>query len=495
MSLETEVDAWFTARAERRIETAIARVYLEGDVAWKLKRWVSLGYVEFASSENRLWALKRELEFNQATAPGVYRAVRRVTRAADGGLELDGPGALVDHALEMARFDDAKVLAAAPATVDGAVAEELGRTIAGFHAAASLRPQGGIASLRFTVGSNAELLRGMAHKLDGAAVETLLALTDAEVARRTPLLEARTAGGFSRRCHGDLHLGNILLEDDGPVLFDCIEFNDLLSDIDVQYDLAFLLMDLAFRDRADAAVRALSAYLDQAARHFDPADLWAGLAAMPLFLSVRAGVRAHVEAYSDNVQAADAYVRAGIAHLSPASPRLAAVGGLSGSGKSTVARLIAPALGASPGAVILRTDEIRKRLTGAAATEALPPAAYTPAMDAKVYGAMFTDAAALLAAGRAVILDATFLAPAHRAAARDVAAQAGAPFDGLWLEAPAAILAQRIAGRSGDASDADVSVLAAQLARAADVDWPRLDVSGSAQAAAKAWLDRSGICP
>jgi aminoglycoside phosphotransferase family enzyme len=352
---EAEIVTWLQGQSERAIETACARIFLAGGVAWKLKRNVDLGYVDFSTAARRKWALDRELDFNRATAPDIYRRVRAITREAGGAFAWDGAGEVVDHALEMRRFDDAAVLSNDPGGIDGAMAEALGRTIAGFHAKAPLRPEGGWSALAFTVGSNAHLLRDLTGRLEHHRVELLIAKTADELAHRKTLLETRRDQGFSRRCHGDLHLANILVENGEPVLFDCIEFNDLLSDLDVQYDLAFLLMDLDFRGRRDAAVRVLSAYLDQAARAFPPA-LWEGLAALPLMLSVRAGVRAHVAAHSGDLGLSRAYVEAAIAHLSPPAPVLAAVGGFSGTGKSTFARAAAPALGRSPGAVVLRTD-------------------------------------------------------------------------------------------------------------------------------------------
>jgi aminoglycoside phosphotransferase family enzyme/predicted kinase len=484
---EAEVTAWFAARADRSIETACARVFLSGDAAFKVKRQIELSYVDFSTPAKRLWALERELAFNKAAAPDVYRAIRKVTRTTSGGLEFDGEGQTVEYALEMRRFDDGNVLATRPEAVDGAMADRLGRAIAGFHAGAPLRPEGGLASMAFTVGSNAGLLRELALRLGAEQVETLIALTEAELARRAPLLAARTAGGFSRRCHGDLHLGNILVEDGRPILFDCIEFNDLLSDVDVQYDLAFLLMDLDFRGRRDAGVRVLSAYLDEAGRSF-PEGLWEGLVALPLMLSVRAGVRAHVWAHSNDDDAARAYVEAGIAHLSPPPPRLVAVGGLSGTGKTSFARLIAPGLGASPGAVVLRTDEVRKRLLGAPAAATLPPGAYGPEVTARTYDALISEAGAMLRAGRAVVLDATFLDSALRRRVEDLAREVGVAFDGVWLDAPPAVLEARVAGRVGDASDATVATLRDQLGRdRGAVDWPVLDVSGPVQAVATGW--------
>ncbi|MDO8911882.1 MAG: AAA family ATPase [Phenylobacterium sp.] len=488
---EAEVAAWFEAQADRAIETACARVYLAGELAFKVKRRVELGYLDYSTLDLRHWALERELSFNRAAASDIYRAVRRVTRAPDGGLELDGAGETVEFALEMRRFDEHAVLAAQPWAVDGPLADALGRTVAGFHADAPIRPNGGGGkALKYTIDSNAQLLRGLAARLGAERVEQAAAATEAEYHRLEPLLDARRAAGFGRHCHGDLHLGNILLEDGRPILFDCIEFNDVLSEIDVQYDLAFLLMDLQFRRRSDAAVRALSAYFDQAARSWGD-ELRAGMAALPLMLSVRAAVRAHVCAYSGDDAGAVAYLDAAIAHLTPVAPSLAAVGGLSGAGKSTFARLIAPGLGASPGAVVLRTDEIRKRLLGVAPDARLSSAVYSPAFYQDVYDTVFADARALLAAGRAVVLDATFIQPELRARAQALAAELGVAFHGVWLEAAPDILATRIDGRSGDASDATRATLQMQLDRdIGEVTWTHVDASGPAADSAEAWSIR-----
>jgi aminoglycoside phosphotransferase family enzyme/predicted kinase len=484
---EAEIVAWFTARSERAVETACARIFLAGDTAFKLKRHVDLGYVDFSTPERRRWALDRELEFNRAAAPDIYRAVRKITRTAAGGLELDGAGPPVEFVLEMRRFDERAVLAASPDAIGGEMAEALGRTIAGFHAQAALRPDGGWSALAFTVGSNAQLLRELTPQLGADRVETLVELTAAELERQRPLLQARAAMGFSRHCHGDLHLGNILVEAGRPVLFDCIEFNDLLSDLDVQYDLAFLLMDLDFRGRRDAAVRVLSTYLDEAGRSF-PAALWEGLAALPLMLSVRAGVRAHVSAHSGDPALARAYVEAGIAHLSPPPPVLAAVGGLSGTGKSSFARAIAPGLGASPGAVVLRTDEIRKRLLNVPPSDRLPDSAYAPEVYRRAYDILIANAGALLKAGRAVVLDATFIDPELRARVEQLARECGAPFHGVWLDAPRDVLEARVAARTGDASDATVQTLHDQIARhTSRVEWEVIDAAGPIEGSAAAW--------
>ena len=471
---EAAVDAFFTALGERRIETACNRVYLAGDTAWKVKRPVDLGYVDFTTLERRREAAEREIAFNSPAAPDIYRRVHTVTRSGDR-LELDGGGPAVDYVVEMRRFDEGSVLSARPGSVDGSLAEALGRELSRLHAVAPLRPEGGGADgLAYTIDSNAHLLTGLADRLGRDAVEAVIATTAGRFADAAGVLEARRRAGFTRRCHADLHLGNILLEDGRPVLFDCIEFNDRLSDIDIQYDLAFLLMDLDFRNRRDAACRVLDAWLDEAARR-EGEGLREGLAVLPLMLSVRAVVRAHVEANSGHDEGGRAYLAAALRHLQPEPPRLFAVGGMSGTGKTTLARAVAPQLGASPGAVVLRSDEVRKRLSGVAPTDRLPPGAYAPGMSDRVHAALFAEATSLLAAGRSVILDATFLDPEHRGAAADLADRLGLPFAAVWLEGTPEVLKTRLAGRSGDASDADVQTLEQQAKRdAGSIAWPRL---------------------
>jgi predicted kinase len=187
-------------------------------------------------------------------------------------------------------------------------------------------------------------------------------------------------------------------------------------------------------------------------------------------LSVRAAVRAHVSAQMGQAELARAYVQAGIEHLQPKVAKLVAVGGLSGSGKSYASRLIAPDLQA----VILRSDEVRKRLWGIGPLQTLPKEAYGPGQSERVYGTMLTEAGLILRAGQSVVLDAVFLRPEERKAAEALAAELGLRFQGYWMEAPEAVLRARIQGRSGDASDADEAVLTGQLNRdTGPVNWTR----------------------
>ncbi|PVM87357.1 bifunctional aminoglycoside phosphotransferase/ATP-binding protein [Caulobacter endophyticus] len=490
---EQEVAAWLGTRADQTIETSCARVFLVGESAFKVKRPVDFGFLDYSTLELRRWSLQRELSFNRAAAPDIYRAVRQLTRTADGGIEIDGAGEVVEYLLEMRRFDGESVLASQPWAIDDALEDSLGRTIAQFHAGAALRPQGGgVSALGYTIASNANLLRGLASRLGAQAVERLVEETDLALKRLGPQLDARAAEGFARHCHGDLHLGNILIEDGKPILFDCIEFNDALSDIDVQYDLAFLLMDLDFRRRRDAAGRVLNAYLDEAARTFGE-GLWTGLAALPLMLSVRAAVRTHVWAYTGDDEAARAYLATAIEHLAPKPVSLVATGGLSGSGKSTFARVCAPGLGAAPGAVVLRTDEIRKRLWNVPSLERLPKEAYTPEVSDRVYDELFRDAELVLKAGRSVVVDAVFIKPEQRARAEALATKLDVAFQGVWLEAPAEVLRARVAARVNDASDADVAVLESQLTRdTGEIDWRRVDTVSAFEDEARALAEQMG---
>lgn len=461
---------------ERLVETSISWVFLYGDRVLKLKKPVDFGFVDFTTPAKRRWAAERELKFNRTTAPDVYRAVHAVVRRPGGGFTLDGQGEVIDWALEMRRFDETAVLSEQPQVVHGDFAEALGRQIARVHVAAPLGAKGGgSGGIEEVIRSNARQLRGLSQGVDQAVAERVLAATEQALRSVAGLLDDRLRRGLVRRCHGDLHLGNILFENGRAVLFDCVEFNDALSEIDVLYDLAFLLMDLGIRGQAEGVNRVLNGWCDEAARALGD-DPWRGFAALPLFQAVRATVRAHVCGHAADVDGARRYLAAAEDHLKPPVPRLAAVGGLSGSGKSTFARTLAPMIPPLPGAVVLRSDEVRKRLWGHAPTDPLPQEAYAPEASASVYEAMFHTARICLQARWPVVLDAAFLDDRQRSRAQALAAELQVPFEGVWLEAPPDVLKTRLAKRSGDASDADLRVLEGQLARdPGPIRWRRLD--------------------
>ena len=295
-------------------------------------------------------------------------------------------------------------------------------------------------------------------------------------------LEARRRAGLVRECHGDLHLRNICLVDGAPTIFDGVEFNDEISCIDVLYDLAFLLMDLW---RRGLRVHANAVFNEYIARTSD-VD---ALCLLPLFLSCRAAVRAKTSATAAKVQAdprqqrelqtaSRQYLELAQAFLRPLPARLIAIGGFSGSGKSTLARGLAPGIGVAPGALVVRSDVLRKTLRGVAPLTRLGPEGYAPPVTQQVYRQIVDRALTALKAGHAVIADAVFASPHDRAAIAAVAREAGVPFSGLWIDAPPEILARRIADRALDVSDATTEVLERQMSGGTgSLDWRRLDGS------------------
>ena len=348
----------------------------------------------------------------------------------------------------MNRFDDAALFdrLAERGELPSREMEGLAAAIAALHADAARRPdKGGLAGVQWVAEGNRLGLDEFGDAVFGAEPRALLSRrTSAVLAASSAVLEARRRDGFVRQCHGDLHLRNIALIDGRPTLFDAVEFNDDIACIDVVYDLAFLLMDLWRRDLRHHANAVLNAYV----RH--TGDI-GGLALLPLFLSCRAAVRAKTSATAMSMppgasnaaalaDAARRYLALALAFLRPPSPCLVAVGGRSGSGKSTQSALAATGLGTAPGAIHLRSDLIRKELSGAGALTRLGADAYAPDVSARVYAVMRSRAAEALAARHAVVCDAVFAEPAERDAMAAVAAAAGVPFVPVWLEAPEAAL-------------------------------------------------------
>ena len=470
-----------------RIDTHAAVVLLAGERAYKMKRAVRYSFLDFSTLDRRRRALEAELALNRRTAPALYLGLLPVVRRPDGTLALGGEGEPVEWLLEMRRFPQEARLdrVAARGRLTADLIEALAREIVAFHRAARVRPdRGGIAAMRGIVTGNAGDLAALCPAIfDPGAVTALTADTEAALAAAGPLLEERRRIGRVRHCHGDLHLANIVLLGGRPVLFDCIEFDEDLACIDVLYDLAFLVMDLLERDLRPEAWQLLQSYNDAVRED-------RGQALLPLFLAVRAAIRAKVEGLAariaedpalreEKAAAARRYLEFATAALVPATPRLVAIGGLSGSGKSSVARALAPLLDPLPGATVLRSDVIRKQLFGRAPTDRLPSTAYRAEIGRRVFGIMERRAALLLEGGRSVICDGVYGDPDQRAGIEAVAAARGARFLGIWLEAPEAVLEARVAARRGDASDADLAVLRRQRETLdlAAVAWRRVDAA------------------
>jgi aminoglycoside phosphotransferase family enzyme/predicted kinase len=463
-------ETWgFPGDAVEHVESHAAQVFLVSDRAVKIKKDVTLPYLDFSSIEKRREALQAELEINRLFTPDLYLRVDEV---------------LGEPVLVMRRFAASALLAwrMAHGQIEPGLAGKLAVMAAASQARAPRRDVKG-----------ADIMSGLGAQLSSAFIDSpdmfrpddtleFHALYESALGSCRHLLTERSERGLVRRCHGDMHCGNIIVEEGTPRLFDAIEFSEKIATIDVLYDLAFLLMDLWSNGERAVANAVLNRYLNLRRTEED----LSGLAALPLFLATRAGVRALVTAdlahelalrnsMKERGQALD-WFRTTVEYLKVPPPMLLCIGGLSGSGKSTAAAGIASKFGAAPGAIHVRSDIERKVLAGVPETERLPPESYTRQAAFDVYAACFARAERALAAGHSVVLDAVFAEEGERSAAAELARHSKAQFAGVWLDAPTETLIARVAARRGDASDATEEVIAKQLGYdLGHLDWLRVD--------------------
>ena len=456
----------------RLIETHISWVLLAGRQAYKIKKSVDLGFLDFSTLALRQHFCEEEVRLNRRLAPEIYREVVAIggTLAA---LQF-GAQPVLEYAVRMRRFPAGRLFEnlIAHQRLSPAHIDQLAQTLAEFHQrvpAATARSRFGKAAvLRREIADNFSAMQTL---LPGASAETLRQLharLQAELDVRSALMAARRQAGFVRECHGDLHLGNIVLSGGRPVPFDGIEFDPSLRWIDIIDDIAFPVMDLWQHDRPDLAWRLLNGWLEITGD-------FAGLALLPLYMANRALVRAKVHALRAaqpglrprEVTTLQALARryldcaAQVLHLPP--PALIITHGLPGSGKTTFSQTVLEHFGA----IRLRSDVERKRLYG------LPPLAdshrvlggdalYSAEATARTYARLAELAAQLLVAGFRVIVDAAFLKREERRGFQMLARQQGVPFVIAEMTADMDVLRARIRQRQvigRDASEADVAVL------------------------------------
>jgi hypothetical protein len=461
----------------RVLETHISWVLLTGEYAYKIKKPVNLEFLDFSSLELRRHYCEEELRLNRRLAPELYLDLAEI-RGTPGAPRVGGDGPVLEYAVRMREFPQASLASRALAggAFGAAEIDALAALVARFHAdAPHARAEerfGAPDAVLADALQNFEQMLPLARAApDDRALRALRLWTQHEFEARSGVFAARRKQGFVRECHGDLHLGNIVLLEGRPVPFDCIEFNDSLRWIDVMSEAAFLAMDLEDRGRRDLAWRFLNRYLEATGDY-------AGLAVLPFYLVYRALVRAKVHLMRSRqsglrrperarlTRAFEDYLRLAGRLAAPERPALILAHGLSGCGKTTLTQPLVEALGA----IRVRSDLERKRAHGvaphASSGSGVGSGLYTAVINAATYRRLGELAQEALRAGFSVVIDAAFLKRAERDAFRAIAERLDAPFTILDFHAPLEVLRARITerlARADDASEADLAVLEHQL--------------------------------
>lgn len=464
----------------RVIETHISYVLLTGAFAYKIKKAVDLGFLDFTTLDARRFYCKRELELNRRLASSIYLEVVAITGTVDSP-RLGGDGPALEYAVKMREFPQDGLLTRvlARGALTAAHVDSLAATVAAFHTSSARAPSDsrfGSAKkiLELAVENFAEidpLLEGDSDRREAAALRRW---TEREHAARSALFIKRQRDGFIRECHGDLHLGNIALVDGHVTIFDCIEFNDDMRWSDVMADVGFLVMDLQDRGRPDFAARFLNTYLERTGDY-------GGLEILRFYIVYRAMVRAKVACMRAS-QLKDAEAGRGkideyreYVALAKRCARSTAAGivitrGPTGSGKTTRSQALVELVGA----IRIRTDVERKRLHGltpmSRSGSPLNAGLYSPTETDRTYVQVRDLTRTAAGAGYPVVVDGTFLLRRHRELLRALAVDLKVPFVIVDFVAPLGVLRTRVQERDQagqDASEADARVLAHQL-RAAE---------------------------
>jgi uncharacterized protein len=453
------------------MQTHASYVLMTGDFAYKLKKPVNFGFLDYSTIAKRQHFCQEELRLNQRGAKELYLAVVAISQQGDRD-RFGEDGEILDYAVKMVQFPQSSLLSNMFESGDLKIAdvEEMGRIVADFHVQAQtneyIQSFGTIERIKESIDDNyrhTEKYIGRAQTPQ-QFTETK-AYTDRFLTEHSELFRDRIKEGFIRECHGDLHLRNICHWQGKTLLFDCIEFNEPFRFVDTMYDVAFAVMDLEARGSKDFANRFLNTYTEQTGD-------WAGLQVLPMYLSRQAYVRAKVTSFlldDPNIpsqeraaaaQTAGDYYRQAWEYTRDRQGKLIMLSGLSGSGKSTLGKKIAGSLGG----IHLRSDAVRKHLGGIPLFSKGDASLYTPEMTDRTYRRLLELGAKLAAQGWTVILDAKYDRVSLRAAAIDLATSGGIPLQILHCTAPVDVLRDRLRLRTGDIADATVDLLASQQA-------------------------------
>ncbi|MET0082631.1 MAG: AAA family ATPase [Sedimenticola sp.] len=459
-----------------RIETHISTVLLAGEYAYKIKKPLDLGFLDFSTLERRKFCCQEEIRLNRRLAPQIYLDVIPITGSV-ASPEIDGGDGAIEYAVRMRRFPDEALLSANVGSLDQQMIEAISRVVADFHGSIDIAsPESEFGEpevLLAPMQANFEHIRQLVDEPTALArVEVVEAWTHERFRSLRSRLEMRKSQGFIRECHGDLHLGNIAWVDGGVLIFDGIEFNPDLRWIDTMSELAFLLMDLDEKGRPDLSHRLLNSYL-QITGDFE------GLKVLRFYQVYRAMVRAKVAAIrlgqeglgeserSQIMEDFTLYLSLAESYTRPGHAGLVITRGLSGSGKSTLAGQIVSGIGA----VQLRSDVERKRLAGLAAEartdSAIAGGIYSSEFTQKTYARMLQLSQMAAGSGFVAVADATFLKRDQREPFYGLAAEMNVPLVLLDIQVPEEELHRRVAMRGAegaDASEADAAVLESQLA-------------------------------
>lgn len=455
------------------IQTHISYVLLTGEYAYKVKKPMNFGFLNYSTLEARKHFCQEELRLNQRGASELYLEVLPIIEN-EQKYQLLGMGDPVEYTLKMRQFPQDMLLINmfSQGKIDEKLMMDLGQIVAQYHAKAAtndyIRSFGEVAQVRQAFDENYE----QSEKYIGKAqtqvqFDETKAYTDKFFATKEQLFKNRMTGNFIRECHGDLYMQNICLSHDKILLFDCIEFNEPFRFVDVMYDVAFAVMDFEARGRKDLGNIFLNTYLEQTGD-------WEGLQVYPLYLSRQAYVRAKVNSFllddpgvpaavkEESAKTAANYYRQAWEYTKPRQGKLILMSGLSGAGKSTVAKQLARQLGA----IHVRSDAVRKHLAGIPLEQKGGDEFYTAEWHQKTYQRLLDLGVLLAAEGFTVILDAKYDRASFRGEAIAQATSRQIPLQILHCTAPVEVLRQRLQQRTGDIADATVDLLESQQATA-----------------------------